>query len=389
MKLAVPKEIVEGERRVALVPESVKKLTKAGLDVVVQADAGRAASFLDEAYTEFGAVIESDVRKLYGDADIVLKVQPPVYNEELGDHEAQLFKEGAVLLGSLQSLTHLDAMARLADRKVSAFSTDFIPRTTRAQKMDTLSSMSTIAGYKAVLLAANHMGKMFPLMMTAAGTIKPAHVFIIGAGVAGLQAIATAKRLGAVVEAFDVRPAAAEQIESLGAKALKVEAMAADAETKGGYAKEMTAEDQKKQKTLTHERCKANDAVITTALIFGKKAPVLITAEMVRDMREGSVVVDLAAEMGGNCELTEPGRTVVKHGVTIVGELNLPGTMPFHASQMYSRNLAAFVLEFTKDGQFNLDLEDEIISGALVTHQGEVVNEMTKEALSKMSVKAE
>lgn len=381
MKLAVPKETVPDERRVAIVPESVKKLIKAGLSVAVQSGAGAGAAVGDEEYESAGATIESDVEALLADADIVFKVQPPGEHPRLGKHEADMMKRGAVLVGALQALTNLDAITKLAEAGVTSFATEFLPRITRAQKMDTLSSMSTITGYKAVLLAANAMGKFFPMLMTAAGTMKPVHCFVVGAGVAGLQAIATAKRLGAVVEAFDVRPAAAEQIQSLGATALKVEAPSEDAETKAGYAKEMSKEFKEKQKQLTHDRCKANDVVITTALIFGKKAPVLITADMVKDMRHGSVIVDLAAEMGGNCELTQPGKTVVKHGVTLIGELNLPATMPVHASQMYSRNLTSFVLEFTKDGTFAIDMEDEIIQGALVTHEGKVVHELTAKAM--------
>ncbi len=381
MKLGVPKEIVEGERRVALVPESVKKLCKSGIEVSVEADAGVRAGVLDDQYAQAGATIVTDTKQLYAASDFILKVQPPMDNMLVGEHEAKMMKAGAFLLGTLAPLVRKDSIRKLAEAKVTAFSTEFIPRITRAQKMDTLSSMSTISGYKAVLLAANATGQFFPMLMTAAGTLRPTTVFVIGAGVAGLQAIATARRLGAVVQAFDVRPAASEQIESLGAKSLKVEAPTEDAETKGGYAKEMSKEFQDKQKELTRDSCARNDVVITTALIFGKKAPVLITEEMVKGMKTGSVVVDLAAEMGGNCELTEPGSTVVKHNVTIIGELNLPASMPVHASQMYSRNLTSFVQEFWKDEQFNLDMEDEIIKGAMITHEGNVVNELTKAAL--------
>ncbi len=380
MKIAVPREIAPQEARVGLVPESVTKLKKAGAAVVVEKDAGLAAGFTDAEYAAAGATLEADVRKVYDGADLVLKVQPPMDHPIAGAHEVALMKPGAMLLGAIQPLASLDATRRLAAAKITAFATEFIPRITRAQKMDTLSSMATIAGYKAVLLAAAGLNKFFPLLMTAAGTIKPTNVFIIGAGVAGLQAIATAKRLGAVVEAFDVRPAAKEQILSLGAKVVEVPMDAADAETKGGYAKEMSKEFQDKQNAVTHERCKVNDVVITTAQIFGKRAPVLITEAMVRDMRPGACIVDLAAEQGGNCELTEPGRTVVKHHVTIIGQTNLPGTMPLHASQMFSRNLAAFVLEFTKDGKFNLNLEDEIIKGAMITHDGRIVNDMVRAA---------
>jgi NAD(P) transhydrogenase subunit alpha len=380
MKIAVPREIAPGEARVGLVPESAVKLKKVGADVVVEKDAGLSAGFRDAEYVAAGASIAPDPRKVYEGADLILKVQPPMNHPSAGVHEASLMRAGAILLGALQPLASLDAMRRLADAKVTAFATEFIPRITRAQKMDTLSSMATIAGYKAVLLAAASLNKFFPLLMTAAGTIKPTNVFVIGAGVAGLQAIATAKRLGAVVEAFDVRPAAKEQILSLGAKVVEVPVDTADAETKGGYAKEMSKEFQDKQNAVTHERCKVNDVVITTAQIFGKRAPVLITEAMVKDMRPGACIVDLAAEQGGNCELTESGRTVVKHHVTIIGETNLPGTMPLHASQMFSRNLAAFVLEFTKEGKFGMNLEDEIIKGAMITHDGKIVNELVRAA---------
>lgn len=383
MKIAIPKETVAGERRVALIPESVKKLTTAGYTVGVESGAGAEAHISDEQFVEAGATIAPDAATLLADADLVLKVQPPVHRADIQKHEAQLLKDGAVLLTTLAPLANLDAVEKLAANRVSAFSTDCIPRITRAQSMDTLSSMSSIAGYKAVLLAANALGQFFPMMMTAAGTIRPAKVFIIGAGVAGLQAIATARRMGAVVEASDVRPAVKEQVESLGAKFVAVEMPTTDAETKGGYAKEMTAEFLDKQRQFYAERCAANNVVITTALVFGKKAPMLLSDEMVKGMKPGSVVVDLATEQGGNCASSEPGTTCVKHGVTIIGEQNLPSTMPVHASQMYSRNLTTFVMEFTKEGNFMLDLEDEIIKGALVTHNGEVVHELTRKALAE------
>ncbi|MFQ5807235.1 MAG: Re/Si-specific NAD(P)(+) transhydrogenase subunit alpha [Phycisphaerae bacterium] len=380
MRIAVPAELQADERRVALVPESCKKLTKAGIEVAVESGAGAKSYFSDDAYREVGATVESDITALLGSADFVLKVQPPMENTKLGKHEATLLKEGALFIATLLPTRDIDAVRRLAERKISAFSTDCIPRTTRAQSMDTLSSMANIAGYKAVLIAANELAKYFPMFMTAAGTIFSAKVFVIGAGVAGLQAIATAKRLGATVEATDTRPVVKEQVVSLGGRFVGVET-AEPAQDAGGYAKELSQEFYQKQAELIAERCAANDVVITTALIGGVKAPKLITEEMVRAMRPGSVIVDLAAEAGGNCLLTEPGKTVVKHGVKICAPLNLPSDMPLHGSTLYSRNLTTFVLEFWQDGQFDLDLEDEIIKGALVTHQGEVLHEGAKKAL--------
>jgi NAD(P) transhydrogenase subunit alpha len=371
MRVAVPREIRPGERRVALVPESCKKLVAAGLEVTVETGAGEAAFFPDAAFREAGAGILSGPEPLFGSADLVVKVQAPALNETLGTHEVGLMREGAMLLCTLAPSRHPDVVEKLARRNVTAFATDLIPRITRAQAMDTLSSMANIAGYKAVLIAANHLPRYFPMLMTAAGTVFPAKVFVIGAGVAGLQAIATAHRLGAAVEGTDTRPVVKEQVESVGAKFVGVE-VSEDAQDASGYAKELSTEFYRKQAELIAERCAAADAVITTALIGGVKAPKLITAEMVKGMKPGSVIVDLAAEAGGNCELTQPGRTVVAHGVTIIGPDNLPAEVPWHGSTLYSRNLTAFVLAFWRDGAFNLDLEDEIIHGCLVTHAGEV-----------------
>jgi NAD(P) transhydrogenase subunit alpha len=381
MKICVPKEFVQGERRVALAPESVKKLVKAGLEVAVQAGAGEAAYFSDDQFREAGATIEPGVAALLGGAEFVLKVQPPSDHPTAGKHEVDLLPEGAMLLTTLLPTRSTDAVRRLAERKITAFSTDAIPRTTRAQSMDTLSSMANIGGYKAVLIGADLLPKYFPMFMTAAGTIFAAKVFVIGAGVAGLQAIATAKRLGATVQATDTRAAVKEQIESLGGKYVGVDPDE-DAETAGGYAKELSKEFYEKQAALIADRCAHNDLVITTALIGGVIAPKLITAEMVKNMQPGSVIVDLAAPAGGNCELTEPGRTVEKHGVKIAGPTNLPSEMSMHGSLLYSRNLTTFTLEFwdTEEKKFNLDLEDEIIKGALITHNGEIVNEMARKA---------
>ncbi len=371
MKIAVVREILEGERRVALVPESCAKLAKAGVRLGVESVAGRAAYFSDESYREAGAEVVSDAAELLGGADFVLKVQPPAYNAAAGWHEADVMREGAMLLGTLVPSRHPEALEKLAARRITAFSTDRIPRITRAQSMDTLSSMAGIAGYKAVLVAANALPRYFPMLMTAAGTVLPAKVFVIGAGVAGLSAIATAKRLGAAVTATDTRPVVKEQVESLGARFAGVET-SESAQDASGYARELSEEFYRKQAELIGSHCAASDVVVTTALIGGVKAPRLITAGMVGAMKPGSVIVDLAAEGGGNCELTRPGATVVEGGVTIFGPLNLPAEVPWHASTLYSRNLAAFVLAFWKDGRFVLDLDDEILRGALVTHEGRV-----------------
>lgn len=371
MIAGVPKEAVPGERRVALVPDLVPKLTAAGLDVIVQSDAGRAAGFPDEAFRDKGAQLRPDVMAA---ADILLKVQPPTAAE------TGQIKEGATLIGFLQPYSNRDGLAALAARNVTAFAMEFMPRITRAQPMDALSAMSTVAGYQAVLMAASRLPKFFPLLMTAAGTISPARVFIIGAGVAGLQAIGTAKRLGAVVEAYDTRPAVREQVESLGAKFVEIALAAKDAETAGGYAKAQSEEFYQRQRELMAARVAAADVVITTALVPGKRAPVLITEDMLQGMRPGSVIVDLAAEQGGNCAATEPGREVTRHGVLVVGPLNLAASIPYHASQMFARNVTSFLLHLLKDGKVRLDLEDELTRGPLVTHRGAVVHEALKSA---------
>ena len=371
MKVGVPKEIVAGERRVALVPETVAKLAKSGLEVVVETGAGERAAFPDRAYAEVGAKLAPDAATTLSEADVVLKVQKPAVNEALGKHEVALMREGSVLIAMLQPLSHPDLVKTLAERKITSFSMDAIPRITRAQPMDALSSQSTVAGYKAALLAANAVGKFFPMLTTAAGTIAPAKVLVLGAGVAGLQAIATARRLGAVVQAFDVRPAVKEQVESLGAQfvGLAIE----EAEEKTGYAKELSEEHQRRERELIAKYVKDADIVITTALVPGKRAPLLITREMVLSMKPGSVIVDLAAEQGGNCELTQPNREITQNGVTILGPINLPSSMPTHASQLYSKNIASFLLMIIKDGKLNLDFNDEIIKGCCVTHQGKIL----------------
>ena len=374
MIIVIPKERAANERRVAVVPDVVPKLIALGAEVVVEPGAGEAAGFLDAAYADKGARLDAGA---LGRADVVLKVQPPSADEIAG------MKEGAVLLGLLQPYSGGEAMTALAARKVTAFALELLPRITRAQPMDALSAMSTVSGYKAVLLAASRLPRFFPLLMTAAGTLTPARVFVIGAGVAGLQAIGTARRLGAVVEAYDTRPAVKEQVESLGAKFVELGLETADAQDKGGYAKAQSEEFYRKQREMMGRSIAAADVVIPTALVPGQKAPVLITEEMVRAMKPGSVIVDLAADQGGNCALTEPGTEVVKHGVLIVGPLNVPSTVPFHASQMYARNVTSLLTHLVKDGQVQVDLADEITKGALVTHQGEIVHDVVKKSLAR------
>ncbi len=372
MKVGVPKEIVAGECRVALAPETVTKLVSAGIEVLVESEAGKAAFLPNDMYEKNGSTIVSDTATLFGKSDVILKVQRPVFNEALARDELDMMAEGSVLIAFLQPLVNHELVKRLAQKKITSFSMDAIPRIARAQRMDALSSMSSIAGYKAVLIGANMLGKYLPMMMTAAATMPPAKVLVLGAGVAGLQAIATAHRLGAVVEAFDVRPAVKEQVQSLGATFVELEEIAEEAEDKGGYAKELSEETQRREKELIHKHIEGSDIVITTALIPGKAAPILITKEMVKSMKVGSVIVDLAAEMGGNCELTEPGREVVKDGVIISGPLNLPSNMPMHASQLYSRNISALLLHLVREGELHFDFEDAITNGCCITHQGEV-----------------
>lgn len=379
MRIAVPKESAPREQRVALVPESCKKLIQAGYDIAVEAGAGVAAGFADAAYQEMGATVVADPAALLGSADLVLKVNAPAL-AAAGRDETGWMRAGTIYVGSLMPLRNLDAVRALAAAKITAFSTDAIPRTTRAQSMDTLSSMANISGYKGVLLAAADLPKYFPMLMTAAGMVPPAKVFVIGAAVAGLQAIATARRLGANVVATDVRPEVKEQIESVGAKYVGIE-LGESAAAGGGYAKELSEEDRARQRQLLAEQCAVSDVVITTALIGGVFAPRLITAEMVRAMKPGAIIVDLAADGGGNCELSRPGETAVVNGVTILAPLNLPATMPLHASLLFSRNLTAFVQAFTKDKAFQLDLNDDIQRGALITHEGEVRHARTLDAL--------
>ncbi|HKJ45046.1 MAG TPA: Re/Si-specific NAD(P)(+) transhydrogenase subunit alpha [Balneolales bacterium] len=373
MKVVVLKETIPGETRVALSPETVSSLIqKNGLEVLVEKDAGKQAAFPDRDYEKAGAKIVPDVKELYNSADILLKVQKPT------EEEIKMMKPGTALVCFLWALYDKKLVDQLKDAKITAFGVDAIPRISRAQNMDALSSMSSISGYKSVLIAANSLGKYMPMMMTAAGTIPPAKVLILGAGVAGLQAIATARRLGAVVEAFDVRPAVKEQVESLGAKFVEVELEEQETETKGGYAKELSRESQEKQKEAIHKHAKKSDVVITTALIPGKPAPKLITKEMVADMTTGSVIVDLASEQGGNCELTKPGEIAVENGVFIHGPLNIPGMMAEHASHLYAKNISALLTHLIKEGELNLDFEDEITQYTTITHNGEIISPVIK-----------
>ena len=358
MRVGVPKETAPGERRVGLVPEAVGKLAAAGFEVVVERDAGHAAAFPDAAYEQTGAVIAADA---FEGVEAVVKVQKP------STAEAERLAPGVVLIGFLQPLTDPEGIERLSDRGVTAFAMEAIPRITRAQAMDALSSQSTVAGYKAALIAADRLPRFFPMLTTAAGTVVPAKVLVLGAGVAGLQAIATARRLGALVTGFDVRPVVREQIESLGANWLDLGVTGE--ETTGGYARELSADEQRRQQEELEGRLPDFDVVITTALVRGRPAPELIPAGAVAAMRPGSVVVDLTAEAGGNCELTEPGAEVVREDVTIVGLTNLPSTMPFHASQLYARNVSALLRHLAPDGELRLDFDDEITAGACVTRE--------------------
>jgi NAD(P) transhydrogenase subunit alpha len=377
MRIGVVRETTPGERRVALVPETVGRLAKSGNEIVVERGAGEASSFPDRMYTDAGATIGDA-----WDAELVLKVAKP------SDEEVARLREGAVLIAFLQPLTNHALVRELAKRRVTALSMDAIPRITRAQAMDALSSQATVAGYKAVLLAAVALPKFFPMLTTAAGTIAPAKAFIIGAGVAGLQAIATARRLGAVVEAFDTRPVVREQVQSLGAKFLEVD-LGETGEGAGGYAKELSEDAHRKEVELLAKAVKENDIIITTAAIPGRPAPKLITADMVRSMKPGSVIVDLAAETGGNTELTQAGKVIDVDGVRIDGTTNIPSTMPYHASQMYSRNIQSLLgLMITKEGKLNLDMNDDVIKGTVITKDGEVVHEQTKKVLEPQKVPA-
>jgi NAD(P) transhydrogenase subunit alpha len=376
MKIAVPRERAPGERRVALVPDTAAKFAKAGITVAIEHDAGRAAGFLDEAYAKAGATIVADEAATVADADIVVRVTKP------SDADLDGLKAGAIVIGFLAPLGDPRSVERYAQRGLTALSMDAIPRTTKAQAMDALSSQANIGGYKAALIAASTLPKFFPMLTTAAGTIKPAKALIIGAGVAGLQAIATCRRLGAVVTAYDTRPVVKEQVQSLGAKFLEID-VGESGEGQGGYARELSPEAIEKQRLGMIKAIGASDVVITTAAVPGRRAPILITKEAVAAMAAGSVIVDLAAETGGNCELTVTGETIVSpNGVTIVGEVNLPSTVPTDASQLYSKNVQTLLEYFIKDGTIVLDMADEIIAGTTLVDAGKIVHKPTLDALA-------
>ena len=381
MKIGIPKETQPGETRVALIPSLLPTLLREKHEVFLEAGAGVSAGFADDQYAKAGAQIVRSAPLLYKNADIVWKVQPPHKPGPRGKHEAELLRERCFYIGYLAPLAHLDILRKMAKRKVTAFAMEYVPRITRAQSMDALSSMATIAGYKAVLLATEHLGKMFPLLMTAAGTIPPASVLVLGAGVAGLQAIATAKRLGAKVEAFDPRPAVKEQVKSLGVAFVDME-VTEDAETAGGYAREFSAAFLKKEQEVIAARLPKMDVVISTAQVFGKRAPVLITKEMVRLCRPGAVIVDLAAEQGGNCALTRAGEIVQYHGVRIIGALNLPASLPADASLMYANNVSNLFATLFPKGSTTPNFYDEVTTGTCILRAGEIVNESVKNALS-------
>ncbi len=380
MIVAVTRETFPGENRVALTAAMVPTLIAAGLEVWVESSAGAAAGFPDESYTDAGAKVVADRRELFA-ADVILQVRAAGANPNAGRADFARFRPGQIVIGICDPLGTPGPAREMADHGATLFALEMVPRITRAQSMDVLSSMATVAGYRAVLLAASTLPRMFPMLMTAAGTITPAKVFVMGVGVAGLQAIATARRLGAVVSANDIRPAVAEQVESLGAKFVQLELDTEAAEDKGGYAKEMGEEFLQKQRELIARVVAQSDVVITTAAVPGKKAPTLVTAQMVASMAPGAVIVDLAAERGGNCELTKPDETVVSDGVSILGPTNLPSQVPYHASQMYAKNITTFLLHLVEDGKIALDFEDEIIRDTLIAHDGKVVNPRVCELL--------
>ena len=379
MIIGVPKESYPGERRVALVPAILPTLTKAGFEVHVQAGAGIEAGYPDSQYSDKGAKIVADRQSVFSAADIIVQVLCYGSNDITGKEDVPLFHRDQILIGFLRPFGEAQVIQDIARAGVTSFSVELMPRTTRAQSMDALSSMGTICGYKAVLLAATSHLRIFPMMTTAAGTITPARVFVIGAGVAGLQAIATARRLGAVISAYDLRPAAKEQVQSLGGRFVELPIEAKDAQDAQGYARAQGEDFYRRQRELLGQVVKESDVVISAAVIPGKKSPILVTEDMVKGMAPGSVILDLAAERGGNCEITERGKTIVKHGVTIIGAINLATGVPYHASQMYAKNITAFLTHLIKDQKLNLNLEDEIVRETLVTRGGEIVNPRVRE----------
>jgi NAD(P) transhydrogenase subunit alpha len=388
MIVGVPRETFPGERRVALVPGAIPNLTKAGLQVVVEAGAGVSAGYPDADYVAKGAKIAPNRADVFATADIVVQILCYGSNDKTGQADVPLFRRDQLLIGFLRPLGSIETIREIASKGVIAFSVELMPRTTRAQSMDALSSMATICGYKAVVLAAETLPRIFPMLTTAAGTITPARVLIIGAGVAGLQAIATARRLGAVTSAYDLRPAAKEQVQSLGGRFVELPIEVKDAEDARGYARAQDENFYKRQRELLGKAVAESDIVISAAVVPGKKPPVLVTKEMVASMAPGSVIVDLASERGGNCELTRPGEITVEHGVTIIGYLNLASSVPYHASQMYARNVSSFLLHLVKDGKLQLNLDDEIVRDTLLTRGGEVVNPRVREFFSLAALPA-
>jgi NAD(P) transhydrogenase subunit alpha len=387
--IGVPKEIYPGERRVALVPAVLPILTKAGFEVHVQAGAGFAAGYPDAQYAEKGAKIVADRGAIFAAADIIVQLLGYGANDINGQEDIPLFRRDQILIGFLRPFGLFDVVQQIAQTGVTAFTVELMPRTTRAQSMDALSSMATAAGYKAVLMAADAQPRIFPMLTTAAGTVTPARVFVIGCGVAGLQALATSRRLGAVISAYDLRPAAKEQVQSLGGRFVELPIEAKDAQDARGYARAQDEDFYRRQRELLGKAVQESDVVITTAVIPGKKAPVLVTEEMIKGMALGSVIVDLAAERGGNCDVSEAGKTVVKHGVTIIGEINMAKGVPYHASMMYARNVTSFLTHLIKDQKLNLNLTDEIVRETLLTRNGEIVNARIREFLKLPALVAE
>ncbi len=381
MIVGVPKESYPGEHRVSLVPGIIDSLKKTNLEVLIESGAGDEAGYPDSAFTEKGATIADSRAQVFEKSDFIVQMRLLGANPDQGKADLALLRPGQIIIGMAEALTDPQSVKSLGDCGVMVFAMELMPRITRAQSMDVLSSMGTVAGYKAVILAASSLPKMFPMLMTAAGTVTPARVLIIGAGVAGLQAISMARRLGAAVEAYDIRPAVKDQILSLGAKFVELPIETSDSEDKGGYAKVQDEAFYQKQRELLARVIATSDVVVTTAAVPGKKAPILITADMVAGMSPGSVIVDLAAERGGNCELTKPGQTIVSHGVTIHGPENLPSTVPYHSSQMYAKNITTFLLHLVKKGELNIDINDEITKGTLLTREGEVIHPAVREAL--------
>jgi NAD(P) transhydrogenase subunit alpha len=379
MIVGVPRESFPGERRVALVPGVIPNLAKAGLEVVIEAGAGVEAGYPDAQYADKGAKVLASRAEVFGTADIVVQVLSYGSNDRTGRADIPLFKRGQVLIGFLRPLGDVHSLQEIAAAGVTSFSVELMPRITRAQSMDALSSMGTICGYKAVLIGADKLPRIFPMLTTAAGTITPSRVLVIGAGVAGLQAIATARRLGAVVSAYDLRPAVKEQVQSLGGRFVELPLEVADAQDAGGYAKAQDESFYQKQRELLGKVVAESDVVITTAVVPGKKSPILVTKEMVAGMAPGSVIVDLAAERGGNCELTRAEETIAVNGVTIIGTINLASSVPYHASQMYAKNLTNFLIHLVKDGKMQMNLDDEITRGTLATQGGEIVNPRLRE----------